>query len=175
MKSALSLLCILTVSGCASLQTSSAPSDPRQTVQIFYSTLLTNKVSGLPDGKTMKALAPLMTPDLARYFREARQVQAVFMKHSPDEKPPWCEGDLFSSLFEGPQKVSVGEPRIIGSRAEVPVLCSHSDRSGTTRWTDVFLLQKTPRGWLVEDVRYGGKWPFAASGTLSEVLTSEGC
>lgn len=26
-----------------------------------------------------------------------------------------------------------------------------------------------------DEIRYGGKWPFANSGTLQDMLTSEGC
>ena len=116
-----------------------------------------------------------MTTELANAFREAQRQQKVFIKMNPGDKAPWIEGDLFSSLFEGPQAFVVKTAKVIGSVAEVPVDLVFTDRGHTQRWTDTLILHKTPRGWLLQDVRYGGRWPFAPSGSLLEVLTSEGC
>ena len=36
------------------------------------------------------------------------------------------------------------------------------------------ILTKTKSGWLVDDLRYGGTWDFAAKGTLRDALMPEG-
>ncbi|MFZ4683495.1 MAG: hypothetical protein ACOYMS_13390 [Terrimicrobiaceae bacterium] len=169
------LLLALGITGCAAPKPAGSPADPRQTAQVFYDTLRANQVRGLPEGKAWRELQPLLTPELAAHFRDAEKIQAVFIRKNPSEKPPWCEGDLFSSLFEGPQSHIIGVARIQGDRAEVPVKLLHADPSGSARWTDTLILRQTARGWLVDDVIYGGNWPFAPKGSLVEALTSEGC
>ena len=77
----------------------------------FYSTYLALKVRGLPNIRQSKLLLPLLTPDLQQMFAAAEREQNKFSKEHPDEKPPWGDGDLFSSLFEGAQSFTLGEPK----------------------------------------------------------------
>lgn len=165
----------LTLAACATSNVRVVSSDPTVAAKDFYTQLRHERIEGLPQGKQWRDLEPLMTPKLASEFREASRQQAVFLKKNPDEKAPWAEGDLFGSLFEGPQGFTVGSAVVKGEHAEVPVQLFYKDKAETVRWTDTLILQHTTKGWLLDDVRYGGKWPFAPKGTLSEVLTSEGC
>lgn len=147
--------------------------DPERAVQAFYDILRNQKVDGLPKGKALDELAPRMTPELAGLIREAVRVQAELQKTHPDEKPPWIEGDLFGSLFEGATRHAVGNAVTNGDRAEVPVAMEFTAETETVRWTDTVLLRRSGEQWLVDDVRYGGDWPFAARGTLTEALRAE--
>jgi len=152
------------------LKKKTAPEHPQQAVGEFYGDLRHLKVDGLPDAKTWRQLKPRVSPELGTAIESAQKQQKAALKVEPDEKPPFADGDLFSSLFEGPQKYTVGQARIKEDRAEVPVLFSHSDRGDTIRWTDTVVAIKTSHGWLVDDVIYGGRWDFAPKGTLSEAL-----
>ena len=144
---------------------------PKDATKAFYDILIKHKVSGLPTKEAWKDLQPRLSAKLISLLEAARAEQAAFMKKNPDEKPPFIEGDLFSSLFEGPQTHSEGEARISGTTAEVPVNFTYTEGGSTTKWTDTLLLIKGPGGhWLVSDVRYGGGWDFAPKGTLSERL-----
>jgi hypothetical protein len=164
---------LLGFAGCASAPKQS--NDPRQAAENFYSILQKNRVSGLPQGRAWRELRPLVSDELAVDIRAAQKQQRNMMRKHPDDKPPWIEGDLFSSLFEGFQTFTAGVPRVVGNRAEVVMRFTYTSGGQTTRWSDLVILRKTSRGWLVENVRYLGKWAFAPRGTLIEVLTAEGC
>lgn len=146
---------------------------PEKTVQVFVAERLRLRVTGLPDEKARQVLDPFLSPSLLESMERARREQLDHLRNFPDEKPPWIEGDLFSSLFEGPHRFRVGEARIEGERAEVPVAYERTERGDTVKWTDTFLLTKSPQGWRIDDVRYGGTWDFSNQGTLKESLAAE--
>lgn len=168
-------LCALGFIGCASVDKHQTSCDPREAARDFYEVVQVEKIDGLPEGKAWKKLEPLVTPELAKSVRVAQKYQKDFMKENPGEKPPWVEGDLFGSLFEGAQKREPGVPKVNGNVAEVPVKMAYSDRGQTVKWTDILILKRVSRGWLVDNLRYGGKWPFAPKGNLITVLTPETC
>lgn len=147
--------------------------DPRKTAESFYTQLCSAPVSGLPKGKAWSNLKPYLTPKLINCFQEARRAQENFMKKNPGEKPPWIEGDLFSSLFEGPQKFTTGSSIIKDNHAEVPMHLSSKQGDTVTRWTDTLLLRQVNGRWLIEDICYGGNWAFAPKGLLSEMLKDD--
>jgi hypothetical protein len=144
---------------------------PKAAAKAFYDILIKHKVSGLPTKDAWKELQPRLSPKLISLLEAARAEQAAFMKKNPDEKPPWIEGDLFSSLFEGPQTHREGDASVNSDLAEVPVSFTYTEGGSTSKWTDTLLFIRGPLGnWLVDDIRYGGGWDFAPKGTLSEGL-----
>jgi hypothetical protein len=146
---------------------------PAAAARRFYSELQGRKVRGLSQNKDWDAVLQFMTPDLSASFLRAQAEQADFIKRHPDEKPPWIDGDLFSSLFEGPQQFTPGRATVKGSTALVPMAFTYTEGGNTTKWTDTLELAKTEKGWLVEDLHYGGGWDFSNKGTLSDALAPE--
>ncbi|QQS33143.1 MAG: hypothetical protein IPM50_00755 [Acidobacteriota bacterium] len=67
----------------------------------FYSRLYHMGVSGMPKKEQMDELSPYLSPGSLKMFERAAREQAEFIRKNPDQRPPWIEGDLFSSLFEG--------------------------------------------------------------------------
>lgn len=126
--------------------------------------------SGLPDAGSMNAYSAFLCPSLASAMRDARVRQEQFRASNPDEKPPLVEGDLFSSLFEGPDSYSAAEAKVDGSRATVKMDLRHGEGGAATSWQDTMLLELDDGIWCISDVEYGGKWPFANRGRLSETL-----
>jgi hypothetical protein len=149
------------------------PAEPLPAATAFYRELRTLPVDGLPKGDAWKSLKALITPELAQVIELAQAEQAAAIKKEPDEKPPWVEGDLFSSLFEGPNSFKFGSVTISGAKAEVIVHCSYTGGGATSSWTDTLLLVKSDKGWLVDDIRFGGTWDFANKGTLKESFGPE--
>lgn len=126
--------------------------------------------SGLPDRGSMNAYAAFLCPGLSDAIRAAQVRQEQFKASHPDEKPPLVEGDLFSSLFEGPETFSVSDTRIDGGKAQVDLAMSHGEGTGTTRWTDTLDFDLDDGIWCLSDVEYHGKWPFANKGSLTGTL-----
>ena len=143
-------------------------SGPKEAAAKIYPLL--QKQRGLPLGKDWQTLREWVTPTLAALIEGAQQEQAEFIKAQPGEKPPWVEGDLFSSLFEGVQSFTLGEARLQSDFAEVPVACVYAEGGHRTEWTDTLILVKTEQGWRLDDVNYGGNWAFANTGSLQAAL-----
>lgn len=146
---------------------------PEEVARRFYSELKRHQVTGLPTGEAWEGIRPLVSEALGTALQRARKEQEEFMRKFPDEKPPWIEGDLFSSLFEGFHGFTVRTPKVEKDRAEIPIEFAYTDRGETTRWTDTLLLRLSESGWRVDDVRYGATWDFANQGTLQAALAPE--
>jgi hypothetical protein len=127
--------------------------------------------SGLPDAATRAKLAPLVTPRLASLIDRASAAEESFTTANKNS-PPLAEGDLYSSLFEGPTAYTVGACSGDAAKASCAVNLTHDDKgaSGPTRWTDTLYLANTASGWKVDDIGYGGTWAFSNKGKLSETL-----
>jgi hypothetical protein len=125
--------------------------------------------SGLPDAAARARLAPLMTPALQQLFASAAATEDHFTS-THKNLPPLVEGDIYSSLFEGPTQFSVGACTGDAAKATCPIALTYSDKSGITRWTDTLYLASTAGGWKVDDIAYGGNWDFGNKGKLSDTL-----
>lgn len=95
------------------------------------------------------------------------------IREHPDEKPPWADGDLFTSLFEGAQSFRLGRPTAHGDRTEIPVHLVYRNGGSTTRWSDVLVMVRNRNRWLVWDIRLKGQWAFKSGDSLRTVLKSD--
>ncbi len=152
------------------MMATSPAEEPAAVAEAGCKILRAHRVSGLPHGEAWQALAPLLSPELADLLKAAEKEQSDFIKENPGEKPPWIEGDLFSSLFEGPQTFQLGQTRVSGDLAEVPVTCTYAEGGHSTVWTDTWILVNTADGWRLDDVSYGGTWDFSNTGSLKAAL-----
>ena len=148
------------------------PSSATQAANRFYRTYLKLKILGLPNSEQMKTLTPLITADLNDLFEAARMTQAKFIQEHPDEKPPWADGDLFTSLFEGAQSFKFGHPTANCDRVEIPVHLTYHQGGSTTRWSDVLVLVRDKNRWLVWDILLKGEWAFKSGDSLRKNLSS---
>lgn len=150
------------------------PPSPKETAEKFYRKYLSLGVSGLPTAKQLRALEPWLQPELAALIRDAQHRQARAIASHPAEKPPWAEGDLFSSLFEGAQAFEAQDAKPLKDRAAVPLKLRHSEGRQVTRWTDTIVLTQHQGAWLVSDILFQGKWAFRSGGSLRQVLRGPG-
>lgn len=165
---------VLTLVSSASAQsrptTQRVPNSPGTAVIKLYTQLIKLKVSGLPNPKQRPAIWPLLTDDLKALLDARQREQDDFIKANPDDKPPFVEGDLFSSLFEGPQSFELGQTSLVDRHAIVPITFTAADGDRTTRWTDTIVLAKSGGAWKIRDVRYGATWDFKPGTNLRAVL-----
>ena len=168
----LAALLVLLLASTQSVAAQSSPS-PKQAADKFYRTYLKLNIRGLPTSKQLKTLSPLITPDLNDLFEAAGNTQAKFLREHPDEKPPWADGDLFTSLFEGAQSFRVGRPTVHADRTEVPVHLTYRQGGSTTRWSDVLVLVHRKNRWLVWDILLKGEWAFKSGHSLRANLRSD--
>ncbi len=146
---------------------------PAAVAKAFYAEVRRTTIHGLPDEKQMQRLSKSLTPGLIQLFHDARAEQREFIRDNPDEKPPWIEGDLFSSLFEGVEKSRMGEVQQVGEQATAKVHLSYNGGlTETVNWTDTLVLVLTQEGWKVDDIRLEGDWAFKYGTTLRGILSA---
>ena len=93
---------------------------------------------------------------------------AYIASHSADEKPPFVDGDHFTSLFEGPKSFEVGRVAVEPNGSwNVRVRFSHDSE----RWEDAVVVVQEDGRYVIDDVVFSGAGEFNPSGRLSERLT----
>jgi hypothetical protein len=127
--------------------------------------------SGLPQRADQAAYDAFLCPSLSQALRAAKVRQEQAKAEHPDDKPPYVEGDLFSSLFEGPDTFEASDTTIEGALAHVAVAMTHGEGDQARRWKDTLDLRLDDGIWCLADVQYGGEWPFANQGSLSRLLS----
>ncbi|MBM3735067.1 MAG: DUF3828 domain-containing protein [Acidobacteria bacterium] len=146
-----------------------AGNDPALTVKTFYSDLLKNKADGLPDSGELAKMAPHLSARLQQSIKTAQAEQARCIKKNPSEKPPWIEGSMFSTDFEGFTSFEVQAPAEAGgNRRVLPVRFTYRERGANVTWTDHVVVILEKGRWVIDDVRF-------KSGTLVQALAGKGC
>ncbi len=149
-------LLLVALVGCRS-------ASPAEVVDRFYRELRTQQVTGAPTPDQLMRLSPYLGDSLEKLLTEARRQHDADLAREPNEKPAFAEGDLFSSLFEGPSSVKAET----GAGERVLV---HMSRD-STRWTDTILVGTENGKVVIQDIRFGGTWDFALKGTLRAQLS----
>lgn len=166
---AVSLIVALAVTaGCRP----SAPSSPSETAAQFYTLLDGLGVRGVPDSLALDAVQPYLDPTLVRLLIEARHARDSVARLVPREKPPFIDGDLFGSLFEGNTSFGI---RSLGTRGDTTfavMAFTNATQPPTVKWTDTLVIvprvNTTPKSpqFVIVDLRYGAGWDFGNRGTL---------
>lgn len=144
----------------------------RMMLQAFYIRHLRNGDSGVPGEYFLDDYRPYLSERLIAQLERAREWRDRAIAAHPEEKPPFAEGDLFSSLFEGPTGFTIGKPiRLDDDHQRVPVVFSNVvPGQQPDRWTDYATMVHEETGWKLDDLEYGGRWEFASKGRLSDAL-----
>lgn len=153
---------VVLAAGCSSR---GVPS-PDAVVSRFYQTVIRSGVTGAPTRKQLADLAPFLTTELHDLLQDARGLSEREAAVHPDEKPPFVEGDLFSSLFEGPTDLTIEASAEGGSRRLVAVRLMDVRLTPTVSWTDTIVVREEGGRLVIADIRYGGTWDFAKRGSL---------
>ncbi|HEV8593068.1 MAG TPA: hypothetical protein VGQ55_13265, partial [Pyrinomonadaceae bacterium] len=127
-------------------------------------------MSGLPTPTQLKGISPYLSREIVDQINIDRKEQKAAMKAHPDEKPPWIEGDLFSSMFEGATSFRLGKARAVNPRNEVDVHLVYKYKSDATEWTDTAILEKIGGRWVITDILFKGNWEFKSGASLKNAL-----
>jgi hypothetical protein len=110
--------------------------------------------AGVPKPAQLEALGRHLHPDLRRSLETVSTQQAA----SRCEGPPALQGDLITSLFEGPNEFQVMNCRIRTLGATCPVRFTYRGTPEGVRWTDEIELRLHADRWVVQDVVQGAPW-----------------
>ena len=171
-----SVIPIILLAACAR----AAPTESASSVvERFYTTYLTDRQGGLPSGGQLKRLRPFLSDNLNRSISAALQHQERFIASHPSIpsptgppavfKPPFVDGDYFSSNFEGPKSFKIVRAVAAASGSwEVSVHFWYDP--SLAGWEDVVIVIEQRARYVIDDVLLSGGGPFSPSGRLSENL-----
>lgn len=142
-------------------------------VREFYKAYAALHVSGLPNPKQMEALAPRLSKPLAAALKRASTEQARCRKAHSDEKPPWVEGDLFSSNFEGFTRFEVASASSAADRMTAIVAFEYAEGGHTVKWKDEAVFVREQGRWVLDDMRF--QMHGKPGHSLREGLAGQGC
>ena len=158
------LLLLLPLAAC----TPKAKVEPTAVVEAFYAHLLSYPVTGAPNAGDLPRLAPFLSDSLLAELARAGRVRDRAATVHRNEKPPFADGDLFTSMFEGPTSFWVMAAQ--DAPPAVLVHFEHRDSVSSTEWVDTVLVARRDTSWMITDIAYGGTWPMANKGRLRENL-----
>ena len=146
-----------------------AAATPQSAVTRFYTVYIKNRPPGLPSSAALEKLRPFLSDRLYRSISAALDTQRAFIKEHPGEKPPFIDGDYFSSNFEGPASVEILRTSRDKDRWNVRVRFRYESVS----WEDVIVLTQARGRYVIDDVIYGGAGDFNPPGRLSDRLKTD--
>lgn len=139
-------------------------------VEGLYDALIDERVTGAPSTAQLATITPFLDTELRHLLDSARAVRDAAAATYPDEKPPFAEGDLFTSLDEGPTAFTLQREVAAGASYRVPVRFRDERPSPPFEWTDTVVVREEAGRLVVGDVIYGGTWDFANRGSLIRLL-----
>jgi Protein of unknown function (DUF3828) len=145
--------------------------DPATPVRDFYAKYVQLNPPGLPTSAQQKTLSPYLSHRLLGLMDAARAYSEQAAKAHPDEKPPFVDGCLFASLFEGPKSFKLGAAVAEGQGTKVKV---HFTADQGVAWDDEVIVIKEDGRYVIDDVLLSGIGQFNPPGRLSTNLESRG-
>lgn len=171
----------MTVAYCAillavfSASPSSARNNPQTAVHDFYAAYAKLPPGGLPRGRQLATLRPFLSNRLYRLIVAAGRYDGQFARRHPDEKPPFVDGDFFTSNIEGATRFTVGAAKKHRAGYRVSISFEYRDPQAASkplRWDDAVIVVRERGRFVVDDVEFLGDWQFGNRGLLSRILTT---
>ena len=151
--------------------------DAGAVAQGFYTQWLTPpRSNGLPSPTVRARIAPLLSQRLSQLFAQAAAADTRF-RAANRFAPSLLEGDLFSSLLDGPASFRVGACTGTAAAQRCRIQFHRPPEpkaAGPVRpadWGDDLLLVNEGGTWKVDDVDYRGGFAYGNTGLLSQTLT----
>jgi hypothetical protein len=141
-----------------------------EAVEQWYAVLDALGTHTVPEPTALEALRPFMADTLVRLMQRAHVVRDSVRALVPREKPPFVDGELFASLFEGYTEGHPRATRTVGDTALVVMAFTNDIQKPTVRWSDTVVVVRERGRYVVVDLRYGAGWDFAAHGRLLSTL-----
>ena len=154
---------VMLILACGGALAADPARDAATTFYRSYAKLRSSGLTGVPDAAQLSRLAPLLTPALRDGLAAAKKEQQRCAKAFPGDKPPWIEGDIFSSCFEGFTSFRAGPSRARGQARTVMVRFRYAGRKGSgVQWQDELVLRDEAGRWRVDDVVYRANFAFSS-------------
>ena len=137
----------------------------------------------MPDENELRRLAPFISTRLTALLRDALTYREQFIKDHPPkrtkegylihDKPPFIDGDCFSSNVEGVTKFTIGKLRESNGKYRIDLNLIYIDKMSPNKpfaWIDAVIVIKEDGRFVVDDMEFLGDWPYGNHGLLSKII-----
>ncbi len=151
------LLLILSIATILSScnQISNDASEQENVVRGFYEQHLKAPFTGVPSMEELKPLQTFFSRALFALLTQVSEFDQAYRANADKNVPPLIDGDLFSSLFEGPTTFTIESCTTKKDKALCDVTFTHSDTTiPSESWVDEVLLVKEEGHWRIDDIEF---------------------
>jgi len=152
---------------CAQAETTN---EARQAATLFVHEYLSYSRGSIAHSVWLHRWAKTMTPNLAGLVEGA----ILADRNNSCKGPPMIEGDLLTSVAEGPTEATIGQCAVKGysSRCVVQYTLQGSRDLEAYRWNEQIGLQKVDNVWLVSEYVQAESWREEPSfaGKLKQII-----
>lgn len=168
------VLILVSVASCSSAPVVEAPANEIEApVMQFLTFYFDDYRRGLPGRSQLSQLASFVTPKLVAQFDAAIRGQDCYARKNDYEGPPYIQGDLFSSLFEGGTSATFRQVARDAKTATFEIEWTNFTEWLSPEpftWQDRVFLVNTANGWRIADFAHDGDWEFIKKGSVSQIL-----
>lgn len=159
---------------CACAKTPDAPDPtPQGVVKGFYDWRIHSQMTGAPDARQLAAMQPYISTELHDLLAKARPGDTdrkSAQRKKQRGKRAFAEGDLFSSIFDGPTTFKIDDVATQGADRFVPVTFTSAKQLPSINWVDRVKVIDENGHYVVADIEYASHWEFGARATLIDAL-----
>lgn len=144
---------------------------PASAIQSFYSVRIASGARGTPSVDELERLTPFISVELRDLLAEALLQHQKLAAKTHDKGRTFSDGDLFSSLFDGPTSLLVGgsEP-LAGDQFLITVKLTSAKQLPALKWSDKVRVVREGGHYVVADIEYANHWAFGSNTRLVHSL-----
>jgi hypothetical protein len=164
------LLCLTGMVACKKRRPQASP---EAATEAFYAARIASGAQGTPSLDELEQLAPYISVALHDLLREALFKHQRIASRTQQKGRTFSEGDLFSSLFDGPTSLIVGssEP-LAGNEFLITVRLTSAKQLPALIWTDKVRVVRERGHYVIADIEFGNHWAFGSNTKLVTSLQS---
>jgi hypothetical protein len=170
------VICLLSLCGLLSACKSDPDArlaSPEGTVSEFYTWRVRQVSMAMPSEQQLAELRPYVSNELYGLLSQA-SAQARKAKPKPNRKRTFIDGDLFSSLSNGPTSFHPGEAeRKSENDVVIPVRLTAAQQLPAVHWVDRVRLIREEDRYVIADVHYANHWSVGDNQTLVAALKKQ--
>lgn len=172
------LACVAALSSCKPDTTQARDDSPAGVVTQFYNWRIQSHMTGVPDAGQIEDMRPWISSELqALLLDSSRQAdkQAAAQSGKKPKQPVFTDGDLFSSISQGPTSFRTGMTEALANDAHVvPVRFASGRQLPAINWTDRVKVINENGHYVVADVEYANHWQAGGGSLLNSLKRSTG-
>jgi hypothetical protein len=186
---AIAAMCLLMagtslLSGCKLSRTDASDDSPAGIVTQFYNWRIESGTTGVPDSGQIEDMRPWLSSELQALLQDTSRNAALQAaqqaarkqsnRNKKPKKPLFTDGDLFSSISQGPTSFRTGTVEAQANDAHViPVRFVSGRQLPAINWTDRVRVIHENGHYVVADVQYANHWQAGDSSLLTALKQSK--